>query len=91
VLASADGQDPTSDLDEADALLDRARDVVSRRGSHFHDPNGDRWAAMSWDNPTVYDYGYLREAQSVCFWERERAEVRNLLLDAGETVRACVL
>lgn len=95
-LDAAAGADPTANLALADTLFDEAMVVVTRRGESFRDPaegNGTnaRWGLESWDNPTIYDYGYLREAQKLCFWERERAQVRGLVLSEATTVPACVL
>ena len=93
-LDAAAGGDPADLLAVADTLLDEARVVVARRAAAFRDPASDdgvRWGLESWDNPTIYDYGYLREAQSLCFWERERAQVRGLLLGEATSIPACVL
>jgi hypothetical protein len=90
VVTFADGGDPADELAAADAALDQAREVVARREAAFHDPDGERWTRQKWSNPTIYDYGYLREASSLCFWERERAQARNLVLQEDEVVPACI-
>lgn len=73
--------DPTA-FDRADAALAEAEGIVARRHAALHDPD-DRWTARSWENETIYDYGYLGNADDLCFWRRERALARNLVL--GET------
>ena len=36
-------------------------------------------------------YGYLCEADTLCYWERERVQVRSLVLGESETPPSCVL
>ncbi len=90
VIAWADGGDPASALADAEAALTEAEGVVARRAAAFHDPDGERWTRANWTNPTIYDYGYLREADTLCFWRRERAQARNLVLLEENEVPACV-
>lgn len=90
VITAADGGDPGPELAAADAALDAARAVVARRAAAFHDPDGERWTRQNWTNPTIYDYGYLREADTLCFWERERVQARNLVLGEAGEVPACI-
>jgi hypothetical protein len=90
-LYAAVADDDPAGIATAEAALADAQVVVARRGAAFHHPDGGRWEDFGWNNPTIYDYGYLAEAQSLCFWRRELAQVRNLLQDAGEVVPACVL
>ena len=42
-------------------------------------------------NQTEYQYGYLYEADTLCYWLRERVQVNNLLTGAGDEVPGCVL
>jgi hypothetical protein len=90
VLTWADGGDPTAELDAAAAARLTAADVVARRAAAFHDPDGERWTDQSWSNPTIYDYGYLREADTLCFWDREAVQVRNLVSAESEIPPACI-
>lgn len=84
VLAHAAGDPATAAgrISEAEALKSAADFVVERRHEDLHDPVPGRLTALA-DNPTLYDYGYLRHADTLCFWERDRVQVRNLVL--GET------
>ena len=84
------GLDATPALARADALLARARAVVSRRRAGMHEPDL-KPILRNTANPTLYQYGYLREADTLCFWGRERAQLRNLVLQAGDVVPGCVL
>ncbi len=91
VLDAADGLDPASSLDAAGQALADGETVVARRAAGFHDPNGARWVAPAWENPTTYDYGYLLRADELCFWRRELVQARNEALDAGDEVPHCAL
>lgn len=72
-----------------DSLLEQARLVVARRHGDLHWGGGDRIVAQSDSNPSIYQFGYLAKADSLCFWERERAQVRNLALELAESVPPC--
>ncbi len=64
--------------------------IVARRRKALWDPDPIE-LLRDHPLPTVYDYGYLREADTLCFWRRERAQLRAAV--AGETIfiPACVL
>jgi hypothetical protein len=89
-LASADGLPPDAWLDEADRAMARAALVVAGRHGALHDPDAGR-LLVPIENPTLYPYGYLHHAHELCFWRRERAQVRNLVLGADEDVPGCAL
>lgn len=84
LLAHADGDDATaaSDIAASEATFAVAEAVVARRHADLHDPDPARLTGML-ENPTFYDYGYLRHADTLCFWQRDNVQVRNLVL--GET------
>lgn len=90
VAAHADGNETTGLLDEADAWYAEGQAIVARRHGAFHDPVGERLVERA-DNPTLYDYGYLYNADTLCFWARERGEVRELLLGEDWTDPGCTL
>ncbi len=77
-------------LAEALAELEAARPVVSHRHQNLHDPRGRQRLLTNGPNATVYPYGYLREAQLLCFWNRERIQVQRILIGSTEPLPACV-
>lgn len=77
--AALDG-DPDA-LDEARGLLDQAEAVVTHRHAHLAYPDPDTLTAPG-DNPTIYPFGYLRQADTLCLWRRELIKAENAL-DAG--------
>ncbi|MFL5321351.1 MAG: hypothetical protein ACJ790_16950, partial [Myxococcaceae bacterium] len=88
-LDVADGKDAMPLLTEMDSILADATAVVTRRRDGMHDPRFKRLLTSA-QNATVYPYGYLQKANTLCFWQRERVQARALVLGLGETVPACV-
>lgn len=74
----------------AETELAKAKETVARRRKALWDRDPKRILRNN-VNPTFYQYGYLREGDTLCFWERERAQVRNAVLQAGQSVPGCVL
>lgn len=54
----------------AEAALARGQEVVSRRHARFHDERGGLLTERT-ALPTLYQYGYLHHADSLCLWRRE--------------------
>lgn len=89
-LLFADGGDASVPLAEAESLLAAAQEIVHDRREHFHDPESDRLVTRA-ENPTLYDYGYLFNSDTLCFWNREMGQVRELVLRTNETDPGCTL
>lgn len=89
-LTHAEGGDGAAWLTKADEALEVAKTVVARRRPRLWDPDV-KPILRNTPNPTFYQYGYLREADSLCFWVRERAQARQVVLQSGDTVPGCVL
>jgi hypothetical protein len=88
-LANASGGDAERDLIQAQGLLDQARKVVARRREASWRGPDDRIFAIDDANQTVYRFGYLGKADTLCYWERERAELTNLVRGTKESVPPC--
>lgn len=75
-VLAADDKDVARPL-IAEATLTRAKaaSVIGRRES------GYRFAAAKLveklDNPTIYDWGYLRQAHLLCYWDRQALQAEN--------------
>ncbi len=89
-VAAADTGSDAGWLAKADVALDDAKALVARRRRALWWPDVKAIAGEG-PNPTFYKYGYLREANSLCFWNRERAQARNAVLQEGNLVAGCVL
>ncbi len=85
-----EGSDPQPLLDRAAQELAAAQAVVTRRHRMLHDPEPLLLIHQP-KNPTLYQYGYLYEADDLCYWHREQSQARNIVLQAGENVPGCIL
>lgn len=90
MVAHLQGQDPAALLAQADAALASARGVVARRHADLHDPEPARLIEDT-SNPTLYQYGYLHRAHTLCFWERERLLAEELITGQAQDVPGCGL
>lgn len=79
-LAIADGDVQTAERlrNAASVTLARAQTVVGRRHRALLDPDAQRLIS-TWRNPTLYQYGYLQKAHTLCYWRRELAQLDQLL------------
>ena len=77
-------------LAKADAALADAQSVVARRHSHLHYPNPG-FLTETTVNDTLYQYGYLYEADTLCYWQRERLQARAVVLGDESPEPSCVL
>jgi hypothetical protein len=80
VLAHLRGDDAeaAAQLATARQLRADAQVVVARRHANMHDTHGRRLLDKGL-NQTFYQYGYLRNADILCFWDRELAQVDGIL------------
>jgi hypothetical protein len=77
-LAYARGDAAASGLlDQATHVTDDAAGVVSRREAKYRF-DLDRLTG-EYDNPTIYAYGVLRQAHTMCYWRRREEQVRFLM------------
>ncbi len=90
VFTASEGGDPTPALAEADSWFSAGAAVIARRHGALHDPEAERLTIRN-GNPTLYDYGYLTNADTQCFWQRERNDVRKLLLGESGSDPGCTL
>ncbi|MHB8872310.1 MAG: hypothetical protein ACYC8T_01360 [Myxococcaceae bacterium] len=73
----------------ADAAWRDGREIVRRRHGRLHDSRAGQLTG-SGKNATLYPFGYLREADTLCYWRRERIQTRRLVLGASEDEPACI-
>ncbi len=92
VLAHADGDAANRDAAflQADASRLQARGAVDRRHADLHDPEPELLTTPN-DNATIYDFGYLLRADTLCYWDRDLARARNATLGTDEAVPGCAL
>lgn len=87
-FAAAGSEGPSLARAEAELPGAEAASASRRRAFFWHEPLK---LIRDLENPTFYKYGYLRDANSLCFWRRELAQARNLIRNVGEAVPGCVL
>lgn len=77
----------------AESLLADAGEVVTRRHADMHDTHNRRLvdkAGETTSNRTYYQYGYLYNADTLCFWRREFLQVQNYLGNTSSAPPGCL-
>lgn len=77
---SRGGSEHPALLDRAAAEAELAADVVARRALAYRFDLGK--LVDAYDNRTIYTFGYLRQAHTLCFWHRQEQQAR-LLIENG--------
>lgn len=77
-------------LTALETLLAGPQAIVAKRHVAFWDHDAER-LTQDGANPTLYQYGYLREADRLCYWKREWTQLKNLLEKTTDEVPSCVL
>jgi hypothetical protein len=91
-LEAARGGDTAPWMQRADETLEAARVIVERRKGSLllGGAAGERLSAND-SNATIYSFGYLKQGHNLCFWERERIQLRKQLLGASVPISSCIL
>lgn len=95
-VAHVRGQSPDADYARAEKLVSEAQGVVSSRHADMHDNHGRRLldspaeSPLAHPNATYYQYGYLYHADFLCYWNRERIQVGNLIGASDEIPPGCL-
>ena len=79
------------DRRDAQTAFDDATAIVHDRDTDLHDPDGASITDGDSGNATVYGYGYLNMADTLCYWQRELDQVDAILTNTDVTPPACVL
>ena len=90
-LAHLDGGDPAAAGARAEAALADGHAVVQRRHAspHYTGPRDHLFGQP--ENATVYGFGYLSQADTLCYWERELVQLDNLVRGISQPVPSCYL
>ncbi len=62
---------------------------MTRRHASLHDTHGRRLVDRT-PNETFYQYGYLRNADILCYWDRELAQVAGVLGESTAMPPGCL-
>ena len=87
-IAYADGGGDGGWLARTEAALGQARTIVDRRHHELHALDA-KPLVSHFRNSTLYDFGYLYMAQTLCYWNREHAQLRNLILSENNPDPGC--
>lgn len=92
-FAHLDGDDAGRDaaLADLDAALLDARAIVARRHADLHAPDPAPLLAPSQANVTIYQFGYLAQTDSLCYWEREKTLLDQFLAGESGPVPTCTM
>ena len=88
VVQFAAGDEGTA-LADAESLFTEALAVVGARHGALLNPDPEQLTTPFDQNPTIYGYGYLGMADTLCYWERELIAARNVITSGDEMVPAC--
>jgi hypothetical protein len=77
VLAKGSGKDGAPELERAVHVTENAREVILGREEHYRFDRARLTDARP--NPTIYPFGYLRQAHTQCFYFRREEQVRQVL------------
>ncbi len=86
-----DGLEVDALLEEADTELAFGGAVTLQRRTKLWHHTPVQLVQEVQTNATFYLYGYLREADTLCFWQRERNQLRNAVKGQGLLIPNCVL
>lgn len=91
VLFHLDGSDADAmdRFGDARERLTEAQNLVHRRHDDLHDTHGRRLLDKGL-NRTEYQYGYLFNADTLCFWNREYLQVGAILGNTTDTPPSCL-
>ncbi len=87
--AKAHGQSGEADYERAQTLLEQAKPIVQLRHGDLHDTHGRRLLDRN-QNWGQYQYGYLFNADTLCYWERELAQLDAILHDTTTSPPGCL-
>ncbi|HEV7558730.1 MAG TPA: hypothetical protein VGO00_24835, partial [Kofleriaceae bacterium] len=90
-LVGNDDDGAAQDRRDAQAAFDAATAIVHDRDGDLHDPDGTSITEGDSANATVYGYGYLYTADTLCYWQRELDQIDAILTNTDITPPACVL
>jgi hypothetical protein len=80
VIDSTRGGNAHGDLlDQAKKLTQDAEAVIARREGEYRFPLPG--LVDQYQNPTVYEWGYLHQTHTACFWQRQDIQAETLITD----------
>ena len=90
-IAHLDGGDVDAARSRALTALADGHAAVQRRHASPHYTGSRDHLFGQPENATVYGFGYLRQADTLCYWERELVQLDSLLSGISKPVPSCYL
>ncbi len=92
VIGKIKGEDFQKYIDEAEKIRGEAEKTIKNR-EQFLRFDLERLTG-SYTNPTIYPFGYLRQAHTLCFWNRQEEQAK-YVIEKGEKppisdIRTCI-
>jgi len=85
-VAKGTGGDTATPLADAQAALQSAKTIVARR----HATIRPMYYQDGLQNATIYPYGYLTQADTLCYFQRELVQLTNLLSGKNDIPDGCI-
>ncbi len=79
----------TKYLEVAEDAINNAEEVIRYRHKHLYYPVKDILLNNN-ENPTIYKFGYLKQADNLCLYRRDFIKARNILLNINEIIPSCI-
>ncbi|MCX7957571.1 MAG: hypothetical protein N3B13_00795 [Deltaproteobacteria bacterium] len=76
-------------LKTAEDAMNKAGVIIEKRHKNLYYPQKDLILYTN-QNPTIYKFGYLKQADQMCLYKRDLIKARNLLTNGKDTVPSCV-
>lgn len=82
VLSNITGNGTRKYLDEALRTEEDARKLVESREKYYRFDTGR--LAGSYKNPTIYPFGYLKQAHTLCLWKRQEEQAEYVIANGKQ-------
>ena len=92
-VADLEGNVTARDAALADLDIARAdaRAIVTRRHGDLHHPDREQLVLAGQANVTLYQFGYLAQTETLCYWDRERVLLDYFLRGESGPVPSCIM
>lgn len=76
-------------LNKAEKAMTMAEQIVKNRHKRLFYPRQDVILLKN-ENPTIYKFGYLKQADNLCLYKRDYIKAKNIIKDEKEVIPTCV-
>lgn len=76
-------------LNQAEEIMKNVAEIIKGRHSKLYYKQSDK-ILYSNENPTIYKFGYLKQADQLCLYKRDFIKAKNILNNYNEEVPSCI-